>query len=413
MNIPKKATISIVTVIVIIAVFIFYPQKNTKRILLTWDHEDTAHTITVNYVNNNSQAATVYYDTTSHGGIVKNYRYQTQAETRTYPGINFHVHSTRLINLDPEQSYYFIVGDESDGYSKERKFKTVPLRGDIRFISGGDTGITETYADISKIAASSNPHFAILGGDIAYGNGDINSQQRWLDLLDIWQHAMITPDGYTIPVIAVIGNHDTNTSKPLATRTLSDSAPFFDLIFRPAADKTFFKRKIGSDTILFVLDTDHIYSSADEQLEWMRENFAQHKNNKFRFSSYHVPLYPSFYDPDSPHYVSLRKNWLELFDQYHLQVTFENHEHTLKKSRPLKNHQLTDKQGTIYIGDGNWGVASRKPKDRWYLEATRAINHIWAVTLNENTASFKVLTVDGIEPDFSFEIKASDHNPAP
>ena len=399
-----------------IAIVALYPFNNVELVFLTWEHEDTSHTMTINYIPDSaSLTAMVYYDTTSHNGDPASYRYNTQGEVRTYSGVNFNVHSTQLTGLVPDKTYYFIVGDKTTGYSSERKFRTVPETGSIRFISGGDASVSEEFEEVCKIAAQSNPHFAIIGGDIAYANGNINSQQLWLELLDIWQDTMVTPDGYTIPVIAAIGNHEVDASnqpphKP-PTQLLIDNAPFYYMIFHPAADKTFFKRKIGKDTTLFMLDTEHIYPSGGEQLAWMNENFAKHKNDKFRFSSYHVPLYPSFRDPEDSRNALLRKNWLSVFDQYHLDVAFENHEHTLKKSRLLRNHQLVDTQGTIYIGDGNWGRRSRIPVDHWYLEATRPVNHVWAVTLNEDTASFKALTIDGIDETFTFEIKASN-NPA-
>lgn len=372
----------------------------------------------INYITERtSQTATVYYDTTTRNGDPASYRHTAQGEVRTYPRVEFKVHSTRLTNLDPDKTYYFIVGDETTGYSNERKFRTVPETGVIRFISGGDAGVSEAFEEVCKIAAESNPHFAIIGGDLAYANGNINSQQLWLELLDIWQRTMKTPEGYTIPVIAAIGNHEADAANQPPhnppTQSLADNALFYHMIFRPAADKTFFKRQIGKNNILFVLDTDHIYPSNGEQLDWMNNNFAKHKNDTFRFSSYHIPLYPSFHGPEDPKNVLLRKNWLNVFDQYHLDVAFENHEHTLKKSRLLRNHQVVDTHGTIYIGDGNWGKYSRQPVDRWYIEATRPINHVWAVTLNEDTASFKALTIDGIDENYSFKIETSNNRATP
>lgn len=218
---------------------------------------------------------------------------------------------------------------------------------------------------------------------------------------------MITPDGLTIPVIAIIGNHEVNTKEQPATQPLSSSAPFFDLIFRPAEDKTFFKRQIGKDNILFVLDSDHVYSSDGEQLQWMREHFPMHQNDKFRFSSYHVPLYPSYYPPDESQYERLRDNWLDVFDSNKIQIAFENHEHTLKKSRMLKNDEVSTDDGTIYLGDGAWGTLPREPKTHWYLEMTRAVNHIWSITIDDDDATFKALTLDGTDDEFSFSIKSN------
>ena len=395
-----------------LAILALYHYKKVELVFLTWEHVDTSHNMTVNYIpDTTSQTTMVYYDTTSRNGDLEKYRYKKKGEIRSYPGVDFNVHSTHLKNLDPDKTYYFVVGDESVGYSSERMFRTVPETGDIRFVSGGDASVSEAFEEVCEIAAESNPHFAILGGDFAYANGNINLQQLWLELLDIWQRTMKTPEGYTIPVIAAIGNHEVATSnqppKKPPTESLVDNALFYYMIFHPADDKTFFKRKIGKDTILFVLDTDHIYPSGGEQLEWMNKNFPKHKNDKFRFTSYHVPLYPSFREPDKPAAVLLRKNWLNVFDQHHLDVAFENHEHTLKKSRLLREDKVVESQGTIYIGDGGWGKRTRPTVNRWYIEEARSVNHVWAVTLNEQTASFKALTIDGIDDDYTFEIKSS------
>jgi hypothetical protein len=412
MTSSTKTKIFLVVALLAISTLSLYPYKNIELVFLTWEHQDTSRNMTINYIpDSTSHTAMVYYDTISRNGDLENYRYKKQGEIRTYPGVDFNVHSTHLGNLDPDKTYYFVVGDETVGYSSERMFRTVPEKGNIRFVSGGDASVSDAFEEVCKIAAESNPHFAILGGDFAYANSNINLQQLWLELLDIWQRTMKTPEGYTIPVIAAIGNHEVSRSnqppKKPPTQSLVDNALFYYMIFRPAADKTFFKRKIGKDTILFVLDTDHIYPSGGEQLEWMNKNFAEHKNDKFLFTSYHIPLYPSFRDPEKFRNVLLRENWLNVFDQYQLDVAFENHEHTLKKSRLLRENKVVESQGTIYIGDGNWGKVPRKPVDRWYLEAARPINHVWAVVLNENIASFKALTIDGIDDDYTFEIKSS------
>ena len=406
--------LSFFTAIVLLAlIYLFLASEDSPLIFLTWENEDTAHTMTVNYISEHSaQAVNVYYDTTSQNGNPEHYSYKSQGVVRSYPDVNFSVHSTQLEQLTPDQTYYFIVGNKTTGYSSQRKFRTIPDTGTIRFISGGDTSVSKAFEKICLIAAQSKPHFAIIGGDLAYANSDINSQHLWLELFDIWQRTMITPDGYTIPVIAAIGNHEVDSTnqpphKP-PTESIADNAIFYHMIFHPAAEKTFFKRKIGNGTILFLLDTDHIYSSDGEQLEWMNKHFAKHENDNFRFASYHVPLYPSFRDPESFKNVQLRENWLNVFDQHHLDIAFENHEHTLKKSKLLRGNKVVDAQGTIYIGDGGWGRRTRLPVDRWYIESTRPINHVWEITLHEKTATFKALTIEGTDQDYTFSVTATE-----
>ena len=199
------------------------------------------------------------------------------------------------------------------------------------------------------------------------------------------------------------GNHETNGFG----KQLLDRAPFYFILFRPNGEKTYFARQIGLDNVLFVLDTDHIHSSDGEQLDWMKEEFSKHNDKAFRFASYHISLYPSVRKPDHQSHVKLRKNWLPVFDRNRLIVAFENHDHALKKSWSLKENQVTETGGTYYLGDGNWGTRSKKPRQQWYLEATGSINHVWSIELLAGTASFKALTIEGIDNDYTFEIEVS------
>ena len=68
-----------------IAILALYPFKNVELVFLTWDREDTSHTMTINYIPDSaSLTAMVYYDTTSQNGDPASYRYNTQGEVRTY-----------------------------------------------------------------------------------------------------------------------------------------------------------------------------------------------------------------------------------------------------------------------------------------------------------------------------------------
>ncbi len=389
--------------LIIALIFLLYSDDELQLVFLTWDHEDTSHTMTVNYLTDDEYRTTlVYYDTQPRQGDKSKYRYLAYGSQRTHPGIKFTAHSTRLENLNPDDTYYFIVGDEVSGYSTERKFRTVPELGTIQFIEGGDAGVSDNFEEMSEIAAATEPHFAVLGGDIAYVNGVIKKQNTWKEFLDIWQRTMITPNGFTIPIIAAIGNHEINKTK---WRQI-DKAAFYFMLFKPNGGKTYFTRKIGVNNVLFVLDTDHVYKSHGDQLDWMKEQFTKYSDRAFRFASYHAPLYPTFRDPDAKSTANLRRHWLPVFDQSKLHIAFEHHEHTLKKTKLLRENKVSKSQGTYYLGDGNWGIESRKPKDHWYLEAARPVNHVWSVTLEGDVASFKALTIDGVDEDYSFEINS-------
>lgn len=62
-----------------------------------------------------------------------------------------------------------------------------------------------------KSAASYEPYFAAIGGDLTYDNGYLGCYPRVDTWLSYWQDEMVTPSGYTVPLITAIGNHEAGT----------------------------------------------------------------------------------------------------------------------------------------------------------------------------------------------------------
>ena len=50
-----------------------------------------------------------------------------------------------------------------------------------------------------------------------------------------------------------------------------------------------------------------------------------------------------------------KKEWVPLFDKYNVTIVSENHTHAFKRSKKLRGGK-EDPNGTIYIGEGNWGA---------------------------------------------------------
>jgi len=46
------------------------------------------------------------------------------------------------------------------------------------------------------------------GGDLAYANG--RSWERWLDWIEVYADHAVSEDGYSIPFVVAIGNHEVN-----------------------------------------------------------------------------------------------------------------------------------------------------------------------------------------------------------
>src|SRR5690606_36292065 len=96
-----------------------------------------------------------------------------------------------------------------------------------------------------------------------------------------------------------------------------------------------FVRSLGGLASLVVLDTSHIQPHA-AQAAFLDDALVKARNKPFSFALYHVPLFPSVRHFDKGPSDEGRRHWLPLFDQHALTVAFENHDHALKRTPPLK-----------------------------------------------------------------------------
>jgi hypothetical protein len=104
----------------------------------------------------------------------------------------------------------------------------------------------------------------------------------------------------------------------------------------------------------------------------------------------HVPAYPSFRPSDGTAEKGgtgddQRKFWCPLFEKFNVDVVLEHHDHTFKRTHPLKGG-LIDKNGVIYLGDGSWGKlrAPKKPEERPYLATVAEAYHMTVHRLEGN-----------------------------
>src|SRR5882724_8272911 len=114
-----------------------------RHVYLTWQG-DTSTTITVNFQTmEDAPDAQVYYDTKSRKGKIADYRFHATGTHHTIEGSadNRAIHWVELISLKPIATYYFVAGDDRNGFSAERKFHTIPDGHQrLRFVDGGDMG---------------------------------------------------------------------------------------------------------------------------------------------------------------------------------------------------------------------------------------------------------------------------------
>ncbi len=366
-----------------------------RHIYLTYSG-DPATSMDINFHSDGEQSdAKVFWDTESRDGKRRQYTNQTDATSTVFEGLRVErtVHTGNLSGLQPNTTYYFIAGNRKAGYSEERSFRTIPNDGSpIRFITGGDMGVTRAAIKLMEESAKLDPYFAVIGGDIAYANGEFYAYRTWDAWLRNWENSMVTPDGHMIPVIAAIGNHETNDIESPDPATM---APFFYAYFGQQAGRTYFDMQFGPNLAILALDTGHVVAHAD-QTEWISQTLAKLKDVPYRYTVYHVPLYPSHREFEGDYSARGRKHWAPIFDDHKLTGSFENHDHVLKRTHPIKGNKI-DPAGTVYFGDGSFGRDPRTVDDkrRWYEDIAKAVFHFWVVDVASDGVTYAAINEIG------------------
>lgn len=364
-------------------------------------------TIDINVVQKEKvPAVDVYYDTRSRGGDTNAY---AQRATAQYIQSTMELSDRRALyvatlkDLKPGTDYYFVVGEAKFGMSRERKFRTLP-GGDkpFRFINGGDMGPDGLVIPLLTLAGKEDPDFGLIGGDIAYVNGLLGGFATWDTWLRNWDQLMVTRDGRMVPIVTAIGNHETNRYET-TDKTLR--SPWYMGLFGRQGPEVFYSRKVGDNAIFFLLDSGHLEPHGGRQAAWLAQELEKHKDVKYKFAAYHVPLYPAHRDFEGTGSQLGRQHWGPLFDQYDLTLGLEHHDHVFKRTKPLRGGKV-DKDGTVYIGDGCFGRPARTidPQPRWYNELEKSAAHFWVVDVSKRQIKLKAIDDKGTVID-SFSVK--------
>eukprot|EP01117_Protostelium_nocturnum_P000843 TRINITY_DN1108_c0_g1_i1.p1 TRINITY_DN1108_c0_g1~~TRINITY_DN1108_c0_g1_i1.p1 ORF type:complete len:608 (-),score=192.35 TRINITY_DN1108_c0_g1_i1:1983-3806(-) len=351
-----------------------------------------------------SDIITVYLDVVSRNGsslstYSRKVTGKSWAETNC-DGLKRGIHWIDVSGLSPDTTYYFRagLGSNENLYSQEKKFKTLSDDSNkITFITGGDLGLSEMTKKMMIVSAAESPDFALIGGDIAYANAMSSCYRLWDLYLLWWEQHMVTPSGYYIPQILAIGNHEAG-----GYGTFVGDIPHFLAWFPQEFGvglndrSTYHAHFLGTSGVVMALDSAiTTLSEGTTQADWMSREFSTTFSNcTKKFTVYHVPLYPSYRTLDGFPSAQLRDIWVPVFDKFDLTIGFENHDHAYKRTKPLKNSQV-DPKGTVYVGDGAWGVPIRPSlaaaAGRYYLDYAVSKNFVVKVDMLPNAVNITAI----------------------
>lgn len=365
-----------------------------SAVTLTWTSDPATSTTVSWHTPTHHRPSYIHYREVGSGS------WKTLLAKAHIPSNYLTVHVVTLSGLLPDKPYEFRIDDDAKLYA----FKTLSNnpKAPLRFAVGGDVYRSfALYKKMNDTVVKMDPQFVVLGGDIAYTLRSpyfIHTKKfeikRWHNFFNEWSRKMVDRNGYMIPVLLVPGNHDVDGPP---TTHVTRGTLYYDFVPLQKPGITYSALDISSLFSLFILDTGHGAPVAGAQTEWLQKALQQRANVPLKIAVYHEAAYPSYYLPESRNSRKIRENWTPLFDKYHLTVAFENDNHTYKRTHPIKNQKI-DPSGTLYLGDGAWGVDPRRPKSPakvWYLAKSQQVNHFYLLDYTASELTIESYDIKG------------------
>ncbi len=355
-----------------------------------------------------------------------------------FPYTSRTINRVELTGLKPGTTYQFRIGPPpSERYpfpeSKTYKFRTMPAELDetIRFVKGGDTGRGSSTRSLAAMAAENDVEFVAVGGDLSYADGGDRdwrtsdgefsypegdeSKTRWVEWFEVFTDELVTDDGRVIPMLLGIGNHEvwrgyhSNHEQYIQTDDWRERiAPFYFNIFAFPGQPGYAAIDFADYLSMIFLDSGHANPIPGKQTGWLDRVLAERTGVTHIFPIYHIASYPTVRNYDGRFQTEIREYWAPLFERSNINVAFENHDHTYKRTYPIRNGEVVDDtEGIVYIGDGAFGRGedggSGGRRDRmydveetWYLKNANPYSHIIMVTLDPDGSSlFEAIRYDG------------------
>ncbi len=315
------------------------------------------------------------------------------------------IHRIELTDLEPGTEYEFRLAEGGRTY----RFRTMPadLRSPVRFASGGDVRHErEMMERMNRVVVPYDPDFILWAGDLAYADGIPERAYRWVDFLDVMMRSLVTSEGRAIPVLAAPGNHEVRGGFHRNSEAYApgpewqrEFAPYYFALFAFPGHPGYGVMDFADYLSILLLDTDHTGPIEGAQTEWLRSTLEARTEVPHVFPAYHVPAYPSVRNPQGGVSTRVRELWTPLFDEFGVRVAFEAHDHTFKRTHPIRGGAVHP-AGVVYMGDGAWGVRNRvigasHPEPAWYLDRALTDRHFSLVTLHGPHLHILTVNEDG------------------
>ncbi len=391
-------------IFITISLFIFSQNilsALTDRYRIMWV-DDPATTMTIGWEQISGSNPTVYFDKYNGGQDFANYGFYQKVDRKVWAkGMNNHF--VRLINLEPNTVYHFIIKD-SEGVSQKMSFKTAPDNPYERLsiIAGGDSrNHRKARCKANLLVSKLRPHAVMFGGDMT--GGDI--ERQWKAWFDDWQKTM-TAEGHLIPIIPARGNHESSN------KSLVD-------MFDVRNKKNIYAVNLGG-SLLRIYTLNSMLAAGGDQRNWLENDLNQNTHMKWKMAQYHHAIRPHM-SKKSERNAQL-KNWGTLFYKFGVDLVCESDAHVVKTTYPIRPSRergsdegfiRDDERGTVYIGEGCWGAPLRRNNDnKEWTRASGSFNQFKWIFIDLDGIEVRTIKVDNAEQVASVDVNDIFTEPA-
>jgi len=306
------------------------------------------------------------------------------------------MHKAEASGLEPGTTYSYRVGfSDRESWSKTAQFTTAePDSDSFQFIYVADSqGEVEADFDLwgntlaAAFAAYPEASFIVHTGDLVEDPGDDKAWTYFFEKAERWI--------MNAPLMPATGNHDQvdgDASAFLSHFLLPNNGAKGSL---PGTSYTF---EYGNALFIYLNSESNI----DGQTEWLKEQL-QGADQEWSIAVMHE-------GPFGGKRKKALNDWVDLFDEYGVDLVLQGHNHEYSRSYPLRggeiagdgNSPLYDRAGTVYVVANTSGQKFNEKKDDQFYHAVHFQNGVQmyaGITIKGKQLVYEAYDVNGQKLD--------------